>query len=203
MKPFHSLTNQEILGLTTEQLTDSIRVGALERGIEIPITLPEALKASEWRGYQQPASAVRVYCPYFGTSYSDPNFGYLTQEAAETALNGAIPIVSSYQGGKSVPCIKEDIAGSIKVVCIGYSPAQDKAAAFKAAVEYSTEDFDKYKDECLERYAVVRQGDYDQKVRAEHRKEYLRLAGGNEEIAKAFYFKTGKGHWPNEDGSIN
>ena len=61
MKPFHQLTNEEILALDNAQLTDAIRLGALDRGIEIPITLPDALRTSEWRGYEQPVSCVRLY----------------------------------------------------------------------------------------------------------------------------------------------
>lgn len=201
MKPFHQLTNEEILNLDNAQLTDAIRVGALDRGIEIPITLPDALRTSEWRGYEQPASCVRVYCPFSG-SYDEPRAGYLSQEEAEKAMRGLVIIGSTYRGGKSAPCIKSDEEPRIKVVIIGDSPEAGKAAAFQAAEEAPCEDFEKYRDECIEKSRVVRQSDYDRKVRAEHRKEYMRLAEGNEEIAKAFYSRQGRGAWPNEDGSI-
>lgn len=201
MKPFHQLTNEEILALDNAQLTDAIRVGALDRGIEIPITLPDALRTSEWRGYEQPASCVRVYCPFAG-GYDEPRAGYLSQEEAEKAMRGLVIIGSAYRGGKSVPCIQSEAEPRIKVVIIGDSPASSKAATFKAAEEAPCEAFEKYRDECLEKSQAVRQSDYDRKVRAEHRKEYLRLAGGNEEIAKAFYARQGRGAWPNEDGSI-
>jgi len=201
MKPFHQLTNEEILSLDNAQLTDAIRVGALDRGIEIPITLPDALRTSEWRGYEQPASCVRIYCPFSG-GYSDPTMGYLSQAEAETALRGLVVLGSTYRSGKSIPCIKSDEEPRIKVMIIGDSPAASKAAAFKVAEEAACEDFEKYRDECIEKSVAVRQSDYDRKVRAERRKEYLRLAGGNEEIAKAFYVRIGKDTWPDEDGFI-
>ena len=201
MKPFHQLTNEEILALDNAQLTDAIRLGALDRGIEIPITLPDALRTSEWRGYEQPVSCVRLYCPFAG-SYDEPRAGYLSQEEAEKALRGLVVIGSTYRGGKSAPCIQSDAEPRIKVVIIGDSPSASKAAVFRVVEEAPCEAFVKYRDECLDKSQAVRQSDYDRKVRAEHRKEYLRLAGGNEEIAKAFYARQGRGAWPNEDGSI-
>lgn len=201
MKPFHQLTNEEVLNLDNAQLTDAIRIGALDRGIEIPITLPDALRSSEWRGYEQPSSCVRLYCPFSG-SYDEPRMGYLSQTEAETAMRGLVILGSTYRGGKPALCIKSDEEPRIKVVLIGDSPAASKAATFKLAEEAPCEAFEKYRDECLEKSQAVRQSDYDRKVRTEHRKEYLRLAEGNEEIAKAFYVRTGKGAWPNEDGSI-
>lgn len=201
MKPFHQLTNEEILNLDNSQLTDAIRVGALDRGIEIPITLPDALRTSEWHGYQQPTSSVKIYCPFTG-SYDEPRCGYLSQDEAEKALNGLVVLGTSYRNGRSIPCINADHNPTIKVVIVGESPNLSKSAAFKAATEDGGEEFDKYRDACIEKCAVVRQDDYNRKVRAEHRKEYLRLAEGNEEIAKAFYERTGKGAWPKEDGTI-
>lgn len=201
MQPFHQLTNEEILTLDNNQLTDAIRVGALDRGIEIPITLPEALRTSEWRGYQQPTSAVKVYCPFAG-SYSEPTCGYLSQAEAESAMNGLVMLGTAYRNGKSVPCINSQTSPTIKIVTIGESPNASKSSAFQTAMEAPCEEFEKYRDECLEKSQAVRQSDYDRKVRAEHRKEYLRLAEGNEEIAKAFYARQGRGAWPNEDGSI-
>lgn len=202
MKPFHQLSHEEILVLNSEQLTDSIRVGALENGISIPITLPDALRMSEYRGYEQPASAVRVYCPFAG-GYNEPTCGYLSEAQAQEAMKGLVVLGSDYRNNRSVPYIRLDAYPQIKIVILGDSPALSKAAELKASQEEtSSEEFDKYKETCLEKFAAVRQADYDRKVKAEIRKEYLRLAGGNEDIAKAFYEKTGKGAWPNEDGSI-
>lgn len=201
MKPFHQLSDEEILALTNETLTDAIRLGALDRGIEIPITLSDALRASEWSGYQQPAACVRVYCP-FSASYDEPKLGYLSQSEAEAALNGLVKIGSVYRKGTSVPCIDPEYVPQMRVVLIGDSPSHSKAAAIKAEDDSPSEEFTEYRDECIEKFGAVRQSDYDRKVRLEHRKEYLRLAGGNEEIAKLFYDKLGKGAWPNEDGSI-
>jgi hypothetical protein len=42
----------------------------------------------------------------------------------------------------------------------------------------------------------VRQQAYNAKVRAERKAEYLRLAGGNEEIAKNFWAKAEGTAWP-------
>lgn len=203
MKPFHQLSNPEILALTTEQLSDSIRIGALDRGIEIPITLSEALRTSEYRGYEQPVSGVKVWCPCGGSSYNEPTLGYLSEAEAEAALRGIVVLGSSYRNGQHVPGIKTDAEPFIKVIAVGHSPALAKAAKLNLAEEASSEAFDKYRDECLEKYNDVRQSDYNRRVRAEHRAEYLRLAGGDEEIAKAFYVRTGKGAWPKEDGSIS
>lgn len=192
MKRFSELTDIELLKLTNEELNDSIRVEAIERGTNPPITLSEALRRSEWRGYEKPAEAVKLWGIKCG--YHSPDCGYLTEAKAEAALEGLVHIGTRYEWGKAVPCIDKD-APRIEVVYIGISHAERKAANFEEFYADTTE-FDKVRNECLERFGTVRQGCYNAKVRAEKKAEYLRLASGSEEIAKAFWSKTEGTPWP-------
>ena len=51
-------------------------------------------------------------------------------------------------------------------------------------------------DECENDLSGIRQEEYNAKVNATKRAEYLRLAGNDEAIAKAFWAKTEKTDWP-------
>ena len=55
------------------------------------------------------------------------------------------------------------------------------------------------RDLCLELHSNIRQEYYNAGVRLELRKEYLRLAGGNEEVAKAFWAKAEGTAWPSNE----
>ena len=60
MKPFSQLTRNETLDLTNEELNDAIRLEAIDRGIKPPITLSEALRRSEWRGYKTQVTPFEI-----------------------------------------------------------------------------------------------------------------------------------------------
>ena len=60
-KRFADYTDAELIGIDNETLNIAIRVEAINRGIKPPITLSEALRQSEWVGYQKPAEAIKVY----------------------------------------------------------------------------------------------------------------------------------------------
>ena len=78
---------------------------------------------------------------------------------------------------------------------VGVEAGSQKAAKFEEYTQDDTE-FVKVRDECLEKYSEVRQQAYNAKVRAERKTEYLRLAGGSEEIAKKFWAKAEGTAWP-------
>lgn len=203
MKPFQLLTDNEVLGLTNEELNDAIRIGAIEQGIQPPLTLSEQLKNSEWRGYQQPAGGVVVWeiglvSEYHGTHST--GLAYLDPALAERAREGAVLLRDTYDKGFTIEQIKTAEAVVIrKVITDIRSPAVSKAAKFAAYSEDSTE-FDKFRDECVARYERVRQDDYNRRVNIERRAEYLRLAKGDVEVAKAFWSKAVQTPWPSENG---
>lgn len=191
MKPFNALTDAEVLGLSNEDLNDAIRLEAIERGIQPPITLSEALRRSEWRGYQKPAEAIKVFRIRQGYHQSD--FGWLDEAKAHFALEGLVKIEKVNYRNDDLKIVSPD--ASIEVVWIGTGKGEEKAAKFEEFTQDNTE-FNKVRDECLERYSNVRQDAYNAKVRTEKRAEYMRLARGDEAIARAFWAKVESGEFP-------
>ena len=193
-KRFAAYTDAELLAITNEDLNTAIRVEAIERGIAPPITISEALSASEWRGYQLPPECVRVYGILAGCR--DFEFGWLTQESAEAALKGAVRIERSGWPRQIQRLSSDDM--SVSIAHVGVSPAETKAATFKAYEDRDSSEFDAVRDECITKYSEVRQRSYDMRVNSEKRSEYIRLAGGNVDIAKAFWAKVESGEFPSE-----
>jgi len=196
MKPFNSLTNAEILSLSNEDLNDSIRLEAIERGIQPPITLSEALRRSEWRGYKKPAEAIKVFRIRQGYYQSD--FGWLDEAKAHAALEGVVKIERADYTSNNLKISNSD--ASVEVAWIGANTSVEKADTFEEFTQDDTK-FNEVRDECLGRYSAVRQEVYNTKVRQEKRAEYLRLARGDEAIARAFWSKVESGDWPEAETS--
>jgi hypothetical protein len=196
MKAFAQLTRSEVLNLTNEELNDAILLEAVDRGIKPPLSMSEALRRSEWRGYTKPAEAVKVFALRVG--YYRSEFAWLDEAKAHAALEGLVKVEKNYnpEGFKIVTA-----EAAVETVWIGVNAGESKAAKFE---EYSQDDreFNKVRDLCLELYSSIRQQDYNARVRAERKTEYLRLAGGSEEIAKAFWAKAEGTSWP-VDTEIN
>jgi hypothetical protein len=193
MKPFSQLSRNEILNLTNDGLYDSIRLEAIERGIKPPITLSEALRRSEWRGYTKPAEAIKVWTLKVG--YHSSNFGFLDEQLAAKALEGMVCIEENSYTHPKIK-ITTDIP-EIILKHVGIEASTQKASKFEAFFQEDT-GFNKVRDECLDKDSEVRQQAYNAKVRSEQKAEYLRLAGGNEEVAKKFWAKTERTEWPTD-----
>jgi hypothetical protein len=198
MKPFFELSRNEILDLTNEELNDAIRLEAIDRGIKPPITLSEALRRSEWRGYQKPAEAVKVFRLRQGWYATD--FAWLDEAKAIAALEGLVKIEKVGYKDDNLKIVNSEV--NVETVFVGVSKSESKAANFLDYFDDTTE-FDKVRDECLEKFSAVRQQAYNAKVRAERKAEYLRLAGGNEEIAKNFWGKAEGTSWPTDEEVSN
>ena len=198
MKPFFQLSRNEILDLNNEELNDAIRLEAIDRNIKPPITLSEALRRSEWRGYQKPGEAIKVFRLRQGWYTTD--FGWLDESKAQAALEGLVKIEKVNYKDDNLRVSNADV--NVETVWVGVSKSEQKVAAFEAFYEDTTE-FDKVTEKCLEKYSAVRQQAYNTKVRAERKTEYLRLAGGNEEIAKNFWAKAEGTDWPTAEEVSN
>lgn len=193
-KRFADYTDAELIGINNETLNIAIRVEAIQRGVKPPITISEALRRSEWIGYQKPAEAIKVF--RIRSEYSAPNFGWLDEAKAQAALDGMVRIEAigySERNGFKI----SDANATVETVWVGVDKGASKAAKFEEFFEDDTE-FQKVVDECLERFGQVRQAAYNAKVRSEKRAEYLRLAGGDETIARAFWAKTEGTEFPTE-----
>jgi len=192
-KRFADYTDAELLGIDNETLNKAIRIEAIERGIKPPITLSEALRRSEWVGYQKPAEAIKVFRIRQGYAQSD--FGWLDEAKAHAALEGMVKLDTVNYNRTDLKIVASD--ASVEVAWVGVSKSSEKFAKFEEYFQDDTE-FNAVRDECVERYGRVRQAAYDAKVRSEKRAEYMRLAGGNEDIARAFWAKTERTEFPTE-----
>ncbi|NBW19950.1 MAG: hypothetical protein EBR82_69465 [Caulobacteraceae bacterium] len=184
-KRFADYTDAELLGIDNETLNKAIRIEAIQRGIKPPITLSEALRRSEWVGYQKPAEAIKVFRIRQGYAHSD--FGWLDEAKAHAALEGMVKLEKINYNRDDMKVSAAD--ATVEVVWVGVSSGSDKAAKFEEFFQDDTA-FNTVRDECMERLGRVRQAAYDAKVRSEKRAEYMRLASGNEDIARAFWAKT-------------
>jgi hypothetical protein len=190
-KRFNDYTDAELLGIDNDTLNNAIRIEAIQRGVKPPIPISEALRSSEWRGYEKPAEAIKVYRLRQGWHTTD--FGWLDESKAQAALEGVIKIEKLNYRDDHLKIGTSEV--TVEAVWVGVSKGEQKAAKFEEFYEDTT-DFDKLRDECLDRLSRVRQEAYDAKVRTEKRAEYLRLAGGDEAIAKAFWGRVEGGEWP-------
>jgi hypothetical protein len=193
MKPFSQLSRNEIIDLTNEDLNDAILLEAIDRGIQPPITLSEALRRSEWRGYTKPAESIKVFT--FKIGYHSSNFGFLDEKLAEKALEGMVCVEENSYSHPKIKITSD--TPQIVVKYLGVEAGSQKASKFEEFTQDDTE-FNKVRDECLEKYSEVRQQAYNARVRSEQKSEYLRLAGGNEEVAKKFWAKTERTEWPTD-----
>jgi hypothetical protein len=199
MKPFSQLTRNETIDLTNEELNDAIRLEAIERGMKPPVTLSEALSRSEWRGYTKPAESIKVFTLKIG--YHSSNFGFLDEKLAERALEGMVCVEENSYSNPRIKITQE--RPEVVTKHVGVEACSQKSSKFEEYTQDDTE-FVKVRDECLEKYSEVRQQAYNAKVRSERKTEYLRLAGGNEEIAKKFWAKAEGTAWPTaEDLTFN
>lgn len=183
-------TDAELIQLDNETFNDAIRLEAIDRWVKPPVTLSEALRRSEWRGYKKPADFIKVFRIRVG--YTSPDFGWLDEQKAINALEGLVELKDNYSRGHTLKVASE---AKIETVFIGTDPEQSKAAKFE---EYAQDDseFSKIAEECVERLSKARQSDYDKRVRSERRAEYLRLANGDDAIAKNLWLKAERTEWP-------
>lgn len=195
MKKFSDYTDPELLTLDNQQVNDAIRLEAIDRGIKPPIPLSEALRRSEWKGYVHPGDRVVVYMIRISTQYSnksDTGFAYLRREDAERALNGTVSVTQDYT---TKAWRMHDACPDIVEVAIGADASNQKWAKFEEYTQDDTE-FDKVAQECVERMSAVSQAAYNKRVNTERRAEYLRLANGDEQIARNFWDKAERTAWP-------
>ncbi|MFK5284103.1 hypothetical protein ACI3PL_31440, partial [Lacticaseibacillus paracasei] len=71
----------------------------------------------------------------------------------------------------------------VVVKWVGVEKSSQQAAKFEEYVDEKVKEFDALRDECLERFSSVRQAAYNVQVNVTKKAEYLRLAGGDQDIA--------------------
>jgi hypothetical protein len=198
MKAFGQYSDQELLTLTNEEINDAIRITAIERGIKPPISLSEAIHRSEWRGFEFNGDGMTFFRVRSTVGYSESAspFCYLTEEAARASTIGMFAVKDEGYGPNAKKVVHE-VEPSIERVFVPSQASRSKALKFEEYYQ-DDKDFDAVVTECTDRLSKARQDDYNKRVYGERKKEYMRLAGGNEEIAKAFWAKAERTDWPVE-----
>ncbi len=185
-RPFSKCTEAEVLALTNEEISDAIRLEAIERGIPVPISLPEHLHNIGFSGYTEDPSQGKVYGLATRGTIDSVSIGFLTMEAAQRALEGAVVIRDlSYRGSNYAI---EDKPPVITCVRLGVHRNESKLQKIKE-YEEDREAFDKLRDECVNVLTAAKQKKYNLEVDQARAAEYLRLAGGDESVARAFWAK--------------
>jgi hypothetical protein len=152
-----------------------------------------------FKGFTVPPDSVVFYELVAKTRYggtSSTGIAYKTEEAAKRGLEGAIFLEEEGYGiTKKVVPSGYDLTYSARFV--GLVTHKPFGSSFEEYAQDDTE-FDALTEEIRKELNQIWQDDYNTKVTADRRKEYMRLAGDNEEIAKAFWDKAEKTPWPAE-----
>ena len=191
MKRFSHLTDNEILALSNEEFEDSVRIEAIERGIAPPVKLSEALRTSEWRGYRQPGDGAVFWEIQVPGLYRSERSGvaYRTEAEALKAMEGAVALRFDEYGDRRGYNLNPQEGWTVARAFVPSTAHKQTWSKFEAAVE-NNPDFDKVAEECAKKQGEVWQADYNRRVNLERKAEYLRLAGGDETIARAFWGKA-------------
>lgn len=194
-KAYSELSVEERCLLDSGTFTDSVRLEAIKRGIAPPVSPSEKLKQGEYVSYTPTASHARFYELVGPGRYGSPDplgIAFRTEDEAWNALKGAFRIYNeAYSQSSSV------VAGdwSVRSVLIG-DGSKARGAVYVTEQPEDRSAFDKVLDECEDDLRTTKQSEYDKRLNFERAAEYMRLAGGNEEVAKAFWSKTYGTAWP-------
>lgn len=197
-KRYFDLTESEKLALSSEAMMDAIKIEAIHRGIKTPLSLDNIMENLGCSGFQLPADCKIFYelCTpkkYGGIERS--GICYVSADQARAALNNAICVEEDGYPVKSHKIIEGEFTVMERYVT-SY-PVTTFATKLKQYEDDTPcEEFTKLCEECRDDLQSIRQRIYDAEVRARKKAEYLRLAQGNEEIAKAFWAKAESGEWP-------
>lgn len=201
MKRYYDLTQEEKLELAGEQIHDAIKLEAVHRGIKPPITLDAIINQHGFHGYTTPPDSVIFYEIQTTTRYGSTEgtgVAYRTEAEAMKALEGGIIIEEEGYGAEKQKKVVHGLL-SVRVVPISLTKPKNFWSTLE---EYGQPDddasFETLSKEIQVELNTLWQERYNKQVRSEKRKEYLRLANGDESIAKAFWSKTESGEFPIE-----
>lgn len=190
MKRYFELTIDERVVLNDQDLSDAIRLEAIDRGIAPPLLLNEEIQRGIHQAYSEPANAVTFYevmrAGRWG-SQAQTGLAFSTKEEAEKACLGAFSLEDGkiVSGQFSVRCVKVQSGGCYKVADV-------------EEYVYDSSKYDAVADECLADLREIKQRRYDAEIMKHKKAEYMRLAKGDKAIAKAFWQRTESSTWPEE-----
>lgn len=201
MKRYYDLTTEEKLKLSGDAIHDAIKLEAIHRGIKPPVTLEGVINQHGFVGFVTPPDSVNFYelCgpQQYGESVQPTGIAYKTEAEALRALENCIFLTADGYGADK-KCKPVAGIGSVRVARISLTPRPKSfASTFQ---EYSqAEDDEKYETlskEIQDELNGIWQADYNMRVQNERRKEYMRLAKGDEDVAKAFWSRSERTEWP-------
>lgn len=196
-QPYFALTTDQKIALTSESVQTAIELEAANRGIKPPLKLTDELNQYPFIGYTTPANSVSFYEILRPTKYSGngerTGLCFKTEQEAQNAIQNAVCIQNDGYSDPKNTVLPGDF--SVQVVSVSLS----KSKTFASRIEEYDQDDTRYNElaeECMADLNLLRQSDYDRRVNGEKRANYMRLAQGNEEIAKAFWSKSEAFEWP-------
>jgi hypothetical protein len=197
MKRYSELTTNEKLALSNEDFQTAATMEAIERGIKPPIKISEILRQDEWVGFSVPPDSVIFYeimCPAQYGDAKPTGLLFRTSEEAWASINGAL---SCYEDGYGATKKKKMAIGdfSVQEIHISTSRAISQRLKIEEFFQDNT-DFEKLLEEICNEQSALQQEKYNAEVSKQKREQYLELAKGDEEIAKAFWSKAERTDWP-------
>jgi len=190
---YFALSSAEKLALTSEQLATAVKLEAIERGVEPPITLDNALRQADAQGFSLDSGMTQFYELLAATSnYGNPEptgIAFRTREEAEAALKGAFNVCKEGYDAEAYWKMGDPNKLGVAIRWIGLNKSFGYWSKLEA-YQQDTEAFDKVAEECRDDLSKVRQDDYNRRVLQVKRAEFLALANGDEAIARAFWGKT-------------
>jgi len=166
----------------------SFELEAIARGVQIPITLPDYLLTLDRVGYHIPGEAAKVYELCINKGYGDPRptgIAYLSQEAAERALEGSVACYTEGYGNTE-KWVLGDSMGTVLCRHISLTKPIGKLFSIEP-LEKDIKAFEDLCDELSKEITAIMQEDYDAGVRLAKRTKYLDLANGDVAIAQNFW----------------
>ncbi len=124
---------------------------------------------------------------------------FRTNDEARRALEGAVCILEEGYSDTKKNSICDGVF-SVQEVHVSFRSPKSFASKLELFEQDNTE-YEKLCEECNADLNAIHQKRHNAKVTQEKRKQYLMLAQGNEEIAKAFWAKTEGGEFPIEEAA--
>lgn len=202
MKRYYDLTKQEKLALSGEDIHDSIKLEAIHRGVKPPVTLDAVINQYGFTGFTVPPDATVFYELVGPSAYSSEagepcGIAFRTEPEAINALKNAVYISKEgYGADKKLKIRGGDF--TYRAAFISLTKPQSFGSKLESYYQDDAE-YDKLVEEIKAELNTLWQDQYNKQVRAERRKEYMRLAKGDAAIAAAFWSKAESGEFPAEE----
>lgn len=202
-KSYSNLTSAEKLALSSDDFVRAVKIAAIDHGYKLPLTLEQTINNFNITGFNLPAESVEFFEIVTQNTYGGINgtgIAFKTHDEAVKALKGAIPLYNDGYGATLKKKIGDANLMSVRSTWVTFVNGQ--SVGFKLdEFNESTDDYDKFFEECREDLQQIRQNEYNRRVLQQKRKEYMKLANNDESVARAFWVKVEGIEFPNEEGS--